>query len=310
MVSKEFFSKITAHQWLVLGILVFANAAILILLAIIALSQFRFDSRWVQRLPEAEKVIVQVITATPTRTPPLAATRKPTLILTSTRTPAPATATQFGVPTLVFEPLNTPIPLTPSRTPTSAAMPTLPPQARLWNVVGFPQALPLSCEAHIAVVLASHYGVAINEIEFFKRLPTSDNPEAGFVGDVYGSWGQIPPDAYGIYAEPVAALMRQYNVPATAWKGLTLDDLRSEIAAGRPVAIWVTGHTAPGEPLEYITPAGDKVIVARYEHTVVVIGYTQDSFLILDGDDTYYRSIEQFTKSWVVLGNIAILRGR
>ncbi|MBI5054951.1 MAG: C39 family peptidase [Chloroflexi bacterium] len=307
MVSKEFFSKITTLQWLVLGILIFANAALVILLAIIALSQFRFDSILLQRLPQAEKVIVQVITATPTRTPALAATRKQTLIPTSTRTPAP---TLTVTPTLVFEPLNTPIPLTPSRTPTSAATPTLPPQARLWNVVGFPQALPLSCEAHIAVVLASHFGVTINEIEFFKRLPISDNPEAGFVGDVFGAWGQIPPDAYGVHAEPVAALMRQYNVPATAWKGLTLDDLRSEIAAGRPVGIWVTGHTAPGEPLEYITPAGDKVIVARYEHTVVVIGYTHDSFLILDGDDTYYRSIEQFTKSWNALGNMAILRGR
>lgn len=306
MVSKGFFSKITALQWLVLGLLVFANAAIVIVLAIIALSQFRFDSRWVQRLPDAEKVIVQVITATPTRTPALATLRKPTLIPTLTHTSAPAAV----APTRVFELSNTPIPLTPSRTPTSAATPTLPPQARLWNVVGFPQALPLSCEAHIAVVLASHYGVPIDEIEFFKRLPTSDNPEAGFVGDVFGAWGQIPPDAYGVHAEPVAVLMRQYNVPATAWKGLTLDDLRSEIAAGRPVAIWVTAHTAPGEPLEYITPAGDKVIIARYEHTVVVIGYTHDSFLILDGDDTYYRSIEQFTKSWGVLGNMAILRGR
>ncbi|MBI4630360.1 MAG: hypothetical protein HY740_01310 [Chloroflexi bacterium] len=152
MVSKEFFSKITTLQWLVLGILIFANAALVILLAIIALSQFRFDSILLQRLPHAEKVIVQVITATPTRTPALAATRKQTLIPTSTRTPAP---TLTVTPTLVFEPLNTPIPLTPSRTPTSAATPTLPPQARLWNVVGFPQALPLSCEAHIAVVLAS-----------------------------------------------------------------------------------------------------------------------------------------------------------
>jgi uncharacterized protein YvpB len=307
MVSKGFFGKITTGQWLVLGILVFANAATLIVLALIALSQSRLDSIMTQRLPDAEPVIVQVITATPTRTPMLAATRKPTLILTATHTPAP---TSTVTPTLVPEPLNTPIPLTPSRTPTSAAMPTLPPQARLWNVVGSPQALPLSCEAHIAVVLASHYGVPINEIEFFNRLPTSDNPEAGFVGDVYGSWGQIPPDAYGIHAEPVAALMRQYNVPATAWKGLALDDLRSEIAAGRPVGIWVTGHTASGEPIEYITPNGDKVIVARYEHTVVVIGYTQDSFLILDGDDTYYRSLEQFSKSWGVLGNMAILRGR
>jgi uncharacterized protein YvpB len=307
MISKGFFSRITALQWIVLGLLVFANAVTLIALTLIAVSRLRFDSIPVQRLPQAEKVIVHVITATPTRTPPLASTRRPTLIQSSTHTPAP---TSTVMPTLALELLNTPIPLTPSRTPTSAAMPTLPPQARLWNVVGFPQALPLSCEAHIAVVLASHYGVQINEIEFFKRLPTSDNPEAGFVGDVFGAWGQIPPGDYGIHAEPVAALMRQYNVPATAWKGLTLDDLRSEVSAGRPVGIWVTGHTAPGEPLEYITPSGEKVIVARYEHTVVVIGYTHDSFLILDGNDIYYRSIEQFTKSWGALGNMAILRGR
>jgi uncharacterized protein YvpB len=305
MVSKKFLGKITPLQWAVIAVLGFGNLFALLVLALMIVSDYRFNFSAPRGSLSNQHVVVQVITATPTRTAAITATRKPTLIVTSI-----PSRTLTVTPTLVLEPSNTPVPLIPSRTPTSFITPTLPPQAHLLNVVGFPQALPLSCEAHVAVVLASHYGVQIDEVEFFKRLPTSDNPESGFVGDVYGAWGQIPPEAYGVHAEPVAALLRDYKVPATAWRGLTLNDLRAEIAAGRPVAIWVTGHTASGESTEYTTVAGDKVIVARYEHTVVVIGYTQDSFLILDGNDTYYRSIDQFTHSWGVLGNMAIIRGR
>ena len=57
--------------------------------------------------------------------------------------------------------------------------------------------------------LAAYFGLGIDELEFFGRLPVSDNPEVGFVGDVNGRWGQIPPNAYGIHAEPVAALGKQ-----------------------------------------------------------------------------------------------------
>lgn len=138
------------------------------------------------------------------------------------------------------------------------------------------------------------------------RLPRSTNPEEGFVGDPKGGWGLIPPDAYGVHAAPVASVLRGYGAQASAVKQLAFDDLRAEIAAGRPVILWVTGHVAPGERSIYRVD-GNEITVARYEHTVIIIGYDQKYVDILDGKIVYKRPVERFLQSWAVLDNMAIL---
>ncbi|MCK4451313.1 MAG: PD40 domain-containing protein, partial [Anaerolineae bacterium] len=86
---------------------------------------------------------------------------------------------------------------TPSPTPTGTPTPTFPAEANVTNISGRPQALPLDCESRSAVDWAAYFGVEIDELEFLYGLPQSDNPDEGFVGDVHGSWGQIPPHPYG-----------------------------------------------------------------------------------------------------------------
>ncbi|OGO26591.1 MAG: hypothetical protein A2W33_05875 [Chloroflexi bacterium RBG_16_52_11] len=196
-------------------------------------------------------------------------------------------------------------PLPPPPTP-APDPPSFPSQAIINNVTGRNQALPLDCESRSAVDWANYFGRRINEIEFFNNLPTSDNPDVGFVGNVYGQWGQIPPNAYGVHAEPVAALLRQYGVTAYAHRPLSWDMLRAEIAAGRPVFVWIVGNVVNGAP-DYYTPAdGLHTIVARYEHTVLVTGYTQSNVYYLNGDTIYTKSVAQFLDSWSALGNMAI----
>jgi uncharacterized protein YvpB len=173
--------------------------------------------------------------------------------------------------------------------------------------VGHKQTKPLSCEARSAVDWAAYFGLVIDEIEFLQRLPVSDNPETGFVGEPEGEWGQMPPAAYGVHAEPVAALLRAYGVNAQAQRGLTWSDLQAEILAGRPVIVWVTGHVSPGTPENYTAADGQTVTVARFEHTVMVSGYTENYAIILDGASTYPRSIDTFLNSWGVLGNMGIV---
>jgi len=101
----------------------------------------------------------------------------------------------------------------------------------------------LDCESRSAVDWAAYLGQHINELTFFNRLPKSDNPDKGFVGNVYGAWGQIPPNPYGVHAEPVAALLRDYGLQAYAHRPLRWEQLQAEIAAeiavslGDPVAI-------------------------------------------------------------------------
>jgi uncharacterized protein YvpB len=154
---------------------------------------------------------------------------------------------------------------------------------------------------------ARYFGVSINELTFFNQLPHSDNPDKGFVGNVYGDWGNIPPDDYGVHAEPIAALLRNYGLSAYARRPLGWDWLRAEIAAGRPVIVWITGNVEYGIPVFY-APASDGLttLVARYEHTVVVTGYSSSSVYYLNGSTIYTRSINQFLASWSTMGYMAV----
>lgn len=191
-------------------------------------------------------------------------------------------------------------------TPLPSPSPSLPPQVRI-PLKGKNQTLPLSCEARSAVDWAAYFGVKIEELAFQQKLPLSDNPEEGFVGDVNGVWGLLPPRSYGVHAPPVAALLREYGLTAQARRQMTLEELKREIAAGRPVIVWVTGHVQAGTPSTYTTRTGRKVRVAVREHTVIVVGYTPETIIVLDGALTYGRATQNFLESWNVLDNMAVV---
>jgi uncharacterized protein YvpB len=233
------------------------------------------------------------VMALPVVTPTTLALLSPTLqLVTPTGVPSAATAT---------------LPL-PTVYPTRTATPDFPPAALVQKITGHKMKLSLDCEANAAATWADYYGTKIDEVSFFTNLPTSDNPYRGFVGDVHGDWGSLPPDSYGIYAGPVADLLNRYQVPAKAVYNYSFDDLRRQIAFANPVIVWVAGHVHAGTPETYTTSDGVKVTVARYEHTVLVIGYNDKQVYILDGDAVYPRSIQEFLDSWSVLGNMAIVR--
>ncbi len=191
-------------------------------------------------------------------------------------------------------------------TPLPSPTPTLPPQAHI-SLKGKSQTLPLSCEARSAVDWAAYFGVTIEELAFQQQLPRSDNPEEGYVGDVGGVWGLLPPRSYGVHAPPVAALLRKYGLAAQERRKMTLEELKREIAAGQPVIVWVTGHVQSGTPSIYTTRTGHKVRVAAREHTVIVVGYTAETIIVVDGALTYGRATQNFLESWNVLDNMAIV---
>jgi uncharacterized protein YvpB len=199
--------------------------------------------------------------------------------------------------------------LTPSPTPTPTPSPTpeIPLETRVYGISGRRQSLPLSCESRSAVDWAAFFGYSIDEVEFHYGLPVHDNPDKGFVGDVNGSWGQTPPKPYGVHSPPVAQRLREYGVQAMHVFDMTLEQLKAEIAAGRPVMIWVTGHVGYSPPLLYTDSEGDESVVAKFEHTVIVFGYTENKLLILDGAKTYTRYNKEFMKSWGVLENQAVV---
>jgi subtilisin-like proprotein convertase family protein/uncharacterized protein YvpB len=186
---------------------------------------------------------------------------------------------------------------------------TLPSTARIYNISGQNQSMPLSCESRSAVDWAGYFGVSIGEYDFFNRLPKSDNPDAGFVGSVYGNWGQIPPNPYGVHAEPVAGVLRDLGLSAYAHKKLSWDAVRAEIASGRPVEVWIVGAAnlvSGAYPVYYTSQDGHLSVVSRYEHTVLVIGYTPSEVILLNGGSVITRPLNTFLDSWSVLRNMAV----
>lgn len=218
--------------------------------------------------------------------------------ITPTGTSSPTTTATI---TLTISPTFFP----PTATESSNSL--LPDQAQIEGITGQAQYFTLDCEARSAVDWAAFFGVTIDEYKFLSELPRSDNPDEGFVGSYKGIQGQIPPDSYGVHADPIAALLRDYGLPARAVHGMTFEELRSEIATGRPVIAWVIFLVRDGTPIEYTSRDGSTAIVAYYEHTVIITGYDADRVAILDGSYVYHRTIDQFLSSWSVLGNMAII---
>jgi uncharacterized protein YvpB len=239
-----------------------------------------------------------------------------------TQTPVPTPTVTITTPTQTAKPSNTPfqpeaatptqvdtpVPTTtssPTHTPTNT--PTPPPEASIEGIKGRWSAYALDCEVRSAVDWAAYFGFEIDEIEFFNRLPVSDNPDHGFVGDVNGSWGSTPPDSYGVHAKPIAKLLQSYGLPAQAVRNMSWDQLRAEIATGQPVIVWVIGRIGLGTPVAYTSSDGHETIVARFEHTVIVIAYNKHRVTVLDGYWVYDKRLNDFLDSWEVLGNMAVV---
>jgi uncharacterized protein YvpB len=207
--------------------------------------------------------------------------------------------------------ITTPIPtLTPIPTiqigMTETAQFSLPTQAYIDNIEGHRQYFSLGCEAAASKDWANYFGVDFNEFDFQYKFPLSDNPDLGFVGDVNGPWGQVPPYSYGVYAKPVADLLKQYGVPALAYKHFTLEQLKQELAAGRPVIAWVIGNCVGGIPYLYTDHEGNTVTVAAFEHVIIVTGYNEKNIRYMNNGRLYDIPTDVFMNSWSVLENMVV----
>ena len=185
----------------------------------------------------------------------------------------------------------------------------LPASHVLENVYGKAQARNLSCESRSASDLAAFWGLDVPELEFLSRLPTSDNPHFGFVGSPDDKWGQLPPNGYGVYAEPVADLLRQYGLPAEAVVGVDLDWLRRQLVEGRPVIIWATYQFKP-RPVQTLSDSqGNTFKAVPFEHTYLVTGYSPDGFWVIDALDGQRKFITTaaFEAGWNLLDHMAVV---
>ena len=173
---------------------------------------------------------------------------------------------------------------------------------------GNPQGRRLSCESRSAADLLAAHGLPGTEADVFARLPRSDNPDLGFVGDVDGPAGRLPPQGYGVHAAPIAAALRSFGLDATAVRDRDLAWLRSETDAGRPVIAWVTGSCSPSRAVDLVDARGLPFRAVPGEHTVLVVGVRGTSVLVLDPADGRRTTFEadEFDAAWALLGRRAV----
>ena len=184
----------------------------------------------------------------------------------------------------------------------------LPPSAMVEGVVGHPQQHNLSCESRSATDLAAYWGAAFTEEAFLRRLPKSDNPQRGFVGDVDMPPGSMPPTGYGVYAGPVAATLRSFQLDAEAQHAMSLDTLKQELAAQRPVVVWATYDMQLPGTERWVSSDGVASTVVRWQHTFIAVGYDEGGLYLIDAFDggTKTFSYEAFGPAWDQLGRIAV----
>jgi uncharacterized protein YvpB len=214
-------------------------------------------------------------------------------------TPTISQATVTPRPQVTPTTKSGPIPEKPDGAPPSSAY--------ISGLYGSPQLYTLDCESQAAMDWARFFGVQINELEFIDRLPESDDPEQGFVGNINGPMGQVPPGDYGVYPGPVASLLREYGLNASAVKNWDIDALKHEIAAGRPVIVWIVNLPFNVSPREYTASNGNTTIVAPYQHTWIVTGYNSASFTVVDSEWSYNVLTQTFIERWDALENRAII---
>ena len=234
-------------------------------------------------------------------------------------------------PTQTIIPTPSPTPAPPAKQPESSVQPVsivasqpesergtiqeeesevnveIPMSASVGRLKGSPQLYTLDCEAQAAVDWAKFFNVSIDELEFIDQMPTSDDPETGFVGNINGAMGQLPPNSYGIHAAPIAEMLQDYGVPAAAKHDWSFAGIKREIASGRPVIAWIVNLPFDIDAREYTASNGNTSTVARFEHTWIIIGYNASTVTVVDSSWTYNVQISTFMERWEALGKQAIV---
>lgn len=186
--------------------------------------------------------------------------------------------------------------------------PALPPSAAVEGVVGHPQQRNLSCESRSATDVAAYWGAEFTEAAFFRRLPKSDNPQRGFVGDVDMPPGSMPPVGYGVYGPPIAATLRSFGLDARAHRQLELDALKEELAAQRPVIVWATYDMQLPGVETWVSWDGEATSVVRWQHTFIAVAYDDEGISLIDAYDAQTKrfSYEAFVAAWDQLDRMAV----
>ncbi len=177
-------------------------------------------------------------------------------------------------------------------------------------ITGFPvvaQAWALSCEYAATSAATAYYGGAISQGTFLNTIGYDRNPHKGFRGSIYAAWGGTK--NYGVYAEPIAAVLRQHGFSHSYVFYGGASNLRAEIAAGHPVVTWISGTWGPSSRSVLQDAAGDTYSLIPYEHAVTAYGYDDAGVWVMDPGvaEKYHVSWAKFLNGWSQIDGMALV---
>lgn len=196
---------------------------------------------------------------------------------------------------------------TPTPTPTE-----LPAEVLLQEVPVGKQTRSLNCEFQTASDLAWYYGEPVTWEEIYQYVghDTGGNPHKGFVGRSFDDQpGQIFPQGYGVYAEPIAAAFAQLGLQAEVSYGGSPEWVRMQLAAGRPVMVWTTSGMKIQPVATWAADGGIYVKGVPGEHTYLAVGYNGDGIWLIDPYDgrRHHFTWATFLASWDLLDRMALV---
>ncbi|HDR3651082.1 TPA: C39 family peptidase [Bacillus cereus] len=176
--------------------------------------------------------------------------------------------------------------------------------------------LDRGCEVTSLAMMLQYAGITVDKMKLANEIKKVDfmndgvrgNPNEGFVGNIY----TFSESGYGVYHGPLFQLAKKY-LPnkAVDLTGKSIEELYKSVKAGQPVVIITNATFEPLDEDEFTTwetNSGD-VSITYNEHSVVLIGYDQESVYIRDPlKDSLDVKVprEKFEQAWVQMGSQAI----
>jgi|SRR5947209_5775659 len=164
----------------------------------------------------------------------------------------------------------------------------------------------LSCEYAAAAAVTLYWGNLVSQRDFIREVPSSPNPHLGFRGNINGEAGGI--NNYGVYAEALVPVLERHGYNAVAFYG-GVSRLKSNVAAGSPVVVWVTTGKYVDRPVYRKSYNGESFKLVPGEHAVVVYGYDSGGVRLMDvGDGSfYYTEWDSFLRRWSYFDEMALV---
>lgn len=162
---------------------------------------------------------------------------------------------------------------------------------------------PNGCEGIALTILLKYYGISVTPQSVMDALPKGEipyeengvwyggNPNYEFLGYPSSIYG------WGIWDKGLALTANKFKSGVINGTGMDFNSILKLVRNNRPVIVWTSINLrSPNIGKSWIyKPTGEVITWKRYNHAVVVIGYTENTVIISDPINGQKRSMNRQT---------------